>query len=185
MINPPQEVKAKFRPPRDKKMLVFVDLADVDTAQPIRGALTEALNKELIENEVARSAVPYEDLLDLSAAMDGFGMASPVKIGRELSADYVVHVTINRFTVREDDVGPLWEGHLDASVRMIDVEEGELAWPKGEARGWRVEPVKTPLADDPSPGYGPKLTADMADRMARRIAKLFYDHTARPEPEVQ
>lgn len=184
VINPPQKVEAKFEPPAEKKMLVFVDLTQVDTPQPLRGALTEAINEQLLENEVAESVVPYEDLLDLSATMDGFDRATPARIGRELEAEYVCHVLVHRFTVKEDEVGPLWEGHLDVSVSMVDVEEGEIAWPKGEDGGWRLRPIKTPLTDDPSPDFGPKLTGDLANRMADRIAKLFYDHRAVVEPEL-
>ncbi len=174
---PPQKVKALYTPPKDKKILVFVD--DVHsqvTYQPVKAELTDRLNAKLTDRKIAGSTIPYRNLAHLAVTGEGFDAMRVVEVGRHLGADLVLYVHIDKFSLRDDEQGPLWRGRLGATIRMVDVEKGRL-WPLDSPAGYAVPTVEPPPVDDSSPSYGAKLAKDMAEEMAERIACCFYDHT--------
>lgn len=173
---PPQKVKALYKPPEKKKYLVFVDdLRQEMTYEPVKRQLTRQLNKQLIEHKIAKEVVPYERLVNLSVATPEFNSLSVPTVGRKLKADVVLYVEITKFSVRDDEVSPLWHGVLAVSVKIVDPEVGRI-WPEDRESGYPVDQVETPLTDDPSPSYGVELSGILAKDMADKIVKMFYDH---------
>ena len=171
---PPQEVKAEFKLPKDKKVLVFVDdmLHEVNYA-PIKGDLTEKLNSQLAEHKIAANTIPYEQVQDLAARGD-FNRLAVKEVGEKLGADVVIYVDIERFSLKENEASPLWRGELAGSVRVVDVKVGRL-WPTDREK-YPVPAVETPPTENASKTYGAELSRLLAEKLADRIAKLFYDH---------
>ncbi len=187
VLAPPQKIKAVYRPPKGKRILVFVD--DIErplSYNPIKGDLTRKINRRLEEAGVAAETVPYEKMLDFIAATPNFNHlpVSVAAVGRKLGADLVIYVHIDRFSLKDEEkVGTLWHGRFHARVRVVDVREGVL-WPKDRPKaGFVVPAIETPDTPDSSPTFGTKLSEELAERMAERIAMLFYDHRKPPEPE--
>ena len=173
---PPQKVRALYEPPADKKLLVFVDdMLNPVSYEPVKGELTKRLNRQLTEHKVVAQTVTYEEILDLMAATPNFNELTVTEIGQKLKADVVVYVYIDEFTLKESEASPLWRGRMRATVRVVDVELGRL-WPEDRPTGHSVKPVETPGASHPSPTYGTDLSKILAEKMAERIAKLFYTH---------
>ena len=174
---PPQKVDAVYKPPEGKKVLVFVD--DIRYRldyEPIKRDLTEQLNRSLVEHKIASKTIPYRRVVDLMAATPGFYELRVSDIGRRLGAELVLYVESEKFTVKESEASPLWKGELQASVLIMDVGRGEPIWPKDRGR-YPVGPVRLRAVQDPSPTYAAQVARKLADRMADRITKLFYDHT--------
>ena len=184
---PPQKVKAVYQPPKGKKMLVLVDdIRNPVSYEPVKRELTERLNRQLEENKVAAQTVPYQSVLDLVTASTSFHELSVVDVGQKLGADLVLYVHVDRFSVKDDEASPLWQGRLEATVRMVDVQRGlaekrPRLWPEDRDEGYVVEPVETQPESHPSENYGEQLAETMAEQMADRIAKLFYDHEVRAQ----
>lgn len=174
---PPEKIKAVYHPPKGKKVLVFVDdIKRPVSYSPIKGELTRLLNRRLTEANVAAETVPYEKMLDLVAATPDFNHLPVATVGRRLGAELVVYVHIDKFSLKEEEIGTLWQGRFEASVRVVDVRKGVL-WPKDRPMdGFDVPPIKTPATIEVSPTYGRKLSQELAEKMAERIAFLFYDH---------
>lgn len=173
---PPQKVDALYKPPSGKKILVFVDdMLNPVCYEPIKAELTQLLNRRLIANKVAAEVVPYQDMLTLVAATLQFNRLAVTEVGQRLGADIVLYVKIDRFSLKDNEMVPLWQGRLHATVRMVDVEFGRL-WPEDRLEGYPVRPVVPPAETSPLSRYGEVLSKKLANQMADRIAKLFYDH---------
>jgi hypothetical protein len=93
---------------------------------------------------------------------------------------------LDDFSLREEgaDISILWRGKLGVAVSITDVKTGDLLWPEGETAGMTVKPVETPTETHSSPNHGEELTAALAEAMADRVAKLFYEHDVTPEDEM-
>ncbi|MCK4603039.1 MAG: hypothetical protein KAU28_11270 [Phycisphaerae bacterium] len=174
---PPQKVEALYKPPKAKKILVFVDdITNPISYEPVKRKLTEKLNEQLLEHEVAAKTIDYEKLLDLISVAPSFNELGVVQVGRKLGADIVLYVNIEEFALKEDPEGPLWRGTLRASVRMVDVQaKSPQLWPT-DRDNYPVGEVQTPATDDSSPTYGVEVARMLAEQMADKVAKLFYDH---------
>ena len=178
VATPPPKIPPVYKPPQGKTILVLVDdLRSPVHYQPIKRELAERLNRKLVGNKVARRTIDYERLVDFIAATPSFNRMPVGSIGRQLGADLVLYVEIRRFSLKDEQVVPLWRGRLATSARIVDVREG-LLWPKDRAprEGFPVPPVETTPTHDTSVTYGEKLSEELAEKMADRIARLFYEH---------
>jgi|GEM_PF-861736 len=172
-----EKVPPAFEPPKDRKVLVFVDDPYYRVEyEPLKGLLTEGIVSRLEKNEVAREFVSYDKLLNLMDATPDFNRMRVSQVGSRLGADYVIYVQVESFSLRDGEENPLWHGKLKTSVRVVGAD-GERLWPKDRGReGHPVKELDMPEVQDASPTYGAELSRIMADIMADRIAKLFYEH---------
>ena len=176
VFRPPKKVEALYRPPEGKKILVFVDdLWGPVGYEQIKGKLTERLNEQLMEHGVAQRTVPYRLILRLKAATPEFDGLAVSQVGQRLGADLVLYVHIDRFSLKDNEVSPLWHGRMEVTVRMVDVETGRL-WPKDRQAGYAVKPIENPTESHPSSTYEIDLAESLAKQTADRIARLLYDH---------
>ncbi len=179
---PPRKVKPLYVLPSGKKILVFVDdIRNPVSYTPVKGQLTDTLNRLLLEHEVAAEIVPYEDFLGLMAAMPEFNELGIVNVGDRLHADLVLYIHLDEFSLKDNEATPLWTGRMRSKVRLIDVQKGLLKrearlWPEDRPDGYPVKPIELPPTTHPSPRYGEDLAKILADKMAERIARFFYEH---------
>jgi hypothetical protein len=181
-LSPPKTVKAVFQPSKGKKVLVFVDdlRLNYDPRQPgssetMKKELTTRLNKEILDNKVARETIPYDRLSDLAGEPTFRRMRIP-NIGKRLGADLVVYVEIHKLTLRESPDSPLYRGTLNVGVKIVDVERGRL-WPTDRPdKGYAVDYTEPHVSEDLSVTYAVVVTKRLAARVARRVARLFYKH---------
>lgn len=178
----PEKIKAVYEPPKDKKILVFVDdLANPLSYEPIKRALSEKLSKLLVENKVAAEVVDYEQLLNLSMADEKFNQLGAWNIGRKLGADIVVFIEVKSFHLREKEYEDteLWQGSFGTEVRVIDCnapKDNVRLWPTDREKGFPVGPLETEPQDDSSAHRGVSIANELAEKMADKIDKLFHDH---------
>ena len=179
-LTPPQKIKPLYTLPADKKVLVFVD--DVQSPvsfPPVKRDLAEAIGRELLAQKVAAATIPYERVLDLMAAEKKFNDLGVANVGRKVGADVVLYVEIRSFKLREQEGSPLWEGQISTSIRVVDAwattNKTARLWPQ-DTTDHPIGPVGMPVKEDPNVEYGAELSKSLANRMADRVAKLFYEH---------
>ncbi len=172
---PPRKVPALYKPDKHMPMLVFVD-DTLNTAEVelVKGPLARRLGELLKDRGVVDETIPYERILQLMAAESTFEQMPIAQAGKRLGARTVLYVSVDRFIVQEYAT-PLWQGEMETTVRVVDVEEGRL-WPKDQLQGYRVGKVEIPACEETGVGYESTLTRQLADMMAERIVELFCDH---------
>jgi len=148
-------------------MLVFVDDA-VGTGQveSVKGPLSRRLSQLLKDRGVVTETVSYERLLQLMATEGAFERMPVAQVGQRLGAGTVLYVSVDRFAL-EQYAGQLWQGRLETTVRVVDVQEGRL-WPKDQPRGYPVGQVEIPASEAPGADYESTLARRLADMMAER-----------------
>lgn len=174
----PEKVEPVCSIPPDARMLVLVsdlELSESVDCAAIKRDLTDSLNKQLLAHEVAAEVVPYEELLELVADEPVFNQMSFGDIGNRLDADLVLYVRLKQFKLKDTDVGPSWHGELDVQVKLVD-QDNHTLWPLDQPLGYAVGPVVVSGRQESSETYGVKLTEELAEEMANRIAKLFYEY---------
>ncbi|MGA2266088.1 MAG: hypothetical protein ABSH10_06615 [Phycisphaerae bacterium] len=175
-LSPPEKVKALYKPPEGKKILVFVDdVLNPVTYEPIKGELTEQINEKLVMHKIAASTVPYDRLTQLRSETPNFDRLSVAEVGQKLNVDLVLYVHIDKFSLR-DETNLLWQGRIQTTVRLVDVIAGRL-WPQDQPEGYSLPAVELPPVDNSSGGYEVQVAKDLASQMADHIAEVFYDHT--------
>lgn len=178
---PRAKTDAQFELPRDKHVLVFPDdLAYRLQYPPLKRILAEKLNKHLLQHHLAAGTVEYEKLAQLKHRVGdrwtdvrpgGMGVA---QVTRELQADLAIYVDIREFRLKDRSGDPVWKARFTVLVKVVGAD-GRRLWPTDRKDGRELS-VETPLLTDDSEGFGITLTDDVADRMADKIAKLFYRH---------
>ncbi|MBI5722860.1 MAG: hypothetical protein HZA50_02800 [Planctomycetes bacterium] len=180
---PPTPVEAKYRIEKGKKIFAFVDDSrNIAPSGRIKNRMATSLNKQLTDNNVAASTVPHERLTNLMLSTPDFNNLSVSEIGRKLGADVIICVKLEKFSLKDEPVATLWNPRFETSVKVVDNRGGRL-WPDGEYN-YSVEPVELPSQDRNDPNFAEELTNMLADKMADRIAKLFYNHKKPFEEEA-
>lgn len=176
-FQPPKEYKAEYRLPPGKKVLVFVDDFRRPVGHPpIKEKLTDQINKLLVEHKVAAETMLYDKLDDLAHSERDFNRMPIPNVGRRLGADLVVYVEIRKFSLKENEQSPLWQGQMDVNVKVVDSAAGLLWPPKDQPGGYPVTYADSKPSEDLSPTYGQVVCDRMAEKLGRKIARLFYDH---------
>lgn len=177
MTEPPKTIPAEYKPPFDRKVLVFVDDMKLPVSyEQIKTDLADRLNVQLLEHRVASKVIPSENLQNFVAMTPKFNQLSVAEVGKELGADLVLYVEIIRFSLRDSDFTPVWQGRLATSIRWVDVKSTKRLWPTDRLDGFDVPLLETPTVENSSPSYGAEIARQLAEEMASQIAWKFYDH---------
>lgn len=172
---PPQKVKPIFEMPKDQKVLVFVDSDRPLSFEPIKGMLTDNLNKQLLDHKIAASVVSRNRLLDVLDEPREH-MLSNAEVGQKVGADLVLYIKIEKFSVKDDEASPLYVGRLSVTARLIDVKNLKRIWPTDQNEHV-VQPLELNPVDESSPSYGNVVATALAEGMSDRLAKFFYEYT--------
>jgi hypothetical protein len=184
VTTPPNSIPPLYQLPKESTVLVLVDDPQQLAARtPAKPELIRELNRQLVEHEVAKKTVPLKLIMQTAAVTPDFNHLRAVDVGRKLEADFVIHVDITEFRLKDDPIGSIWEGRLAANVKVYDSEEGRV-WPTDRPDGYPVQPAIHPTTEDFSSDYGNRLAVKLAREMAGNIAKLFYEHPGQEHHEL-
>lgn len=145
-------------------------------AQHIR--LRSQLNKEKIKLLPTSQVRSQQNKLGLSKG------ASPVEVGKQLQADFVIYLEIEAISLYEKkSYGDLYRGHADIAISVYDLDK-----PEGEQkvfdRPYRCEyPGSHPR--DASSLSVIQFRALFLNRMAREISKMFVAYPADERTEME
>ncbi|MBS3820342.1 MAG: hypothetical protein GVY16_06940 [Planctomycetes bacterium] len=181
---PPNTIPPHYQLPQGSTVLVLVDDPQQRaTRTPAKSELIRALNKQLVEHDVAKKTIALKRIMQTAAVTPNFNHLRAVDIGRKLEADFVIHVSITEFSLKDDPIGHIWEGRLATNVKVYDVEEGRV-WPTDRPDGYPVEPADHPTTENFASDFGNRLAVKLAREMADNISKLFYEHPGQEHHEL-
>ncbi len=174
-----QKVEAQFRLAKES-ILILVDDAAMRVDWPLtRTYLFDALAQELLDNKAAAKIIPRQTLDGLRQSVDDFEKRGCREIGEMAGARQVLWIEVQDFLAEEEVTEADVAAYFSVSVKVINVLEKERRtrvrlWPpspQGELvsasmTGSEVSIAKTKDA----------IAKDLAERLAIKIAKFFYDH---------
>ena len=180
---PPERIKPVYEPPKDKKVLVLVEERGAAVTYHIKKELTQRVSVKLREHKLARETIGYDQVQDLAASRD-FSQLNPAQVGAKLGADLVLCVKIEDFALKDNIYSPLWQARLATSVWFVEVAKGVRLWPAElpQNTGYSLPLVEFKQAENAPPPDGDTVIRTMAEQMADRIVKLFYEHSEEGNP---
>jgi hypothetical protein len=182
----PPTQPAMFALDRDRPTVVFVDdRASVLPRRTLRQSIAQTVQNELLGHNALKTVIDSKSIAAL-AARDAADQPSDITtLGKAVSAEVVIYVSLDRFGVSPD--GQVNQPFADARVKVLDITRPEpRLWPEdreGYAIGL-VMPQKR--ADLPKTASGiAALQEDTARVLGEHIAQVFYKHetTVRPSRE--
>ncbi len=106
----------------------------------LRRELTERINNYLVEKVKLgpNDIIDYEQLSDFRAKRVNYNMMTEAQIGGALSADLVLIVVLDGFSMAKLPDVDYYNGELGCQVILLDVESGKKLWPQETAKLIRV-----------------------------------------------
>jgi len=187
----PDKIPAVHTLEPTRPTVVFVD--DRDNRLPrrtLRMVIAEEATRLLLENK-ALTTTPAGEVAAIdgraaitAASRDRFGEPMSVAaIGNACSADVVIHVVFETFTLSTD--GSTFAPSARLRVKIIDAANQKRLFPPGnDAVGYPLDvALKQRLTDMPSSSGGVLQAQEvLAKECGRAVAELFYEHaTASPD----
>ncbi|MBC04627.1 MAG: hypothetical protein CMJ34_15195 [Phycisphaerae bacterium] len=165
---------------RQASTAVFID--DSENKFPrtsLRGVLGVEITQLLIDNKVmpASMFVDARDMIGLVRAIETNGRrASIERIGREAGVEQVIYVKLEGFSLTLDGVTP--RPTAVCSVKVLDLAAGTRVFPLDDSKG--RETVGQLREVDPArfDAFAKMriIEDDLAVRLGRNVAQLFYEH---------
>jgi hypothetical protein len=179
LFGPPREQKAELKLPPGR-LAVLVETVQPEEYNPVFvTALYDKLVAIFREEKLKPTFVPLDDVLELRRKNPDFPKWSLQKVGRELEADFVLAISIDRLQVREKPDMPVLDPAVRLHMKLISPDR-----PAAEARLWpsptqdregREVVVRRPTKDASHPGEVDAEMAKLARDLAFQVAAPFYD----------
>jgi hypothetical protein len=168
----PPDVPAKYVPDKTKPMLVLVENYEHQSAGAAASdLLAHYLARDLQDHQIA----PVVSLEELQALRDAkgaeFARMSITAIGKELGAAQVLYVQLHSSDVTPLQGGESFTGQSAATVKVVDVGDGNTLWPTEISAGYAVVAhvqVGAANAQDPQ-----DVRRQLNLKLSEQISKLF------------
>jgi len=176
-----QKIDAKFRLTRGPVLILIDDPQGRVDWPPALSALSDQLGEQLVQHGAAARVVPRQTLDQVRQTETEFERRGCREIGELCGAEQVLWVQAQDFVAEEQFFDPSNAAYFVATVKVINVAEKTSRsrvrlWPESPEgqlvqatlNGNQVAIAKTKGA----------IAGELATQLARRIARLFYDHRA-------
>ena len=171
----PEETSQAQYDLKNKSLLVLVDAKDpglLSEFPRLESAMTTRIGKELADHQACGPLVPARSLDNARRAEPGFAQWSVAQVGKYFNVDYVMHVEILEFRLRDAPGSNVYHGYTEATVRLVSPETGEQVWPVlADARLVAGETQPDVVTEE----RGEQETI-LIDGLSDKIARLFYTY---------
>ncbi len=177
ILEGPPKIPAQTKLDDDRATVLFIDdRSSVVPRRSLRVIMGQQAEEDMIANRVidADKMIAAQSTLRAAMTEDADEPMSVADLGRAVGAEVVVYVSIDAWTLTRD--GASYSPTVAARVKVIDAESRARIWPDTE-RGFpfRVQPQTSPTDIPSSSSERAGAEADLAKRVGRTIAKLFYE----------
>jgi hypothetical protein len=186
-VTPEQKNKADYKITPTRLAILIDDPYGSLPRLELRARIHSTLTSELTVNKVPATVVPMAEIGRVEQNNRDFDKLSIRAVGEQVHADQVLYVSILSFTTGEEAKHGLYLGKARAQVKICSTERKPAVriWPPS-GDGYIVE-VQQP--SEQTEEWGNARAAELygqtvADRLAKRIAMLFYDHSAEGEGDL-
>jgi hypothetical protein len=179
-----QQVDAEFTLSEGPVLILVDDFEERLTWAPARDYIAEALAKQLREHQAAQKVISPETLKQCRRTRTDFDDLKCTQVGRLVGADQVLWLEVNDFLAEEEVHEATQAASVSVTVRVINPHEQKdrakvRLWPTD--REGKLVSVKLSPNDVNRLKTKDAIAGELADKLAKEIAKLFYKHPAQEE----
>jgi hypothetical protein len=101
---------------------------------------------------------------------------NPEELAKEVGADYVVHIDLDRFTLREENSPSLWRGNILGKViafQIVDVGGQQAAQRVFEREYTSLYPKHNPISEQQKSLK--MFSKEYLDQVSAELARMFHD----------
>ena len=166
--------KALFDLPKDKRVLVLVDVRPELTVPPTFAiTLGDRISSYLFRNKATDKLVGQDRLLDLRRDDARFRKMGVADIAATVDADVVIVAYVVSLDVGTSTDGTVTQGAALVTVKVVD-RSGDRLWP-GDAAGTRVEARVDPaFASDRDKA---QVYKELGDLLTVRVGRMFHKYS--------
>jgi len=161
-------------------LLVFVDDYNEVLNSPVAARqLFDELSQELLHQGAAKKIIPLETIDGIRQSRADFGSLSAREIGELAGADQVLWVEVLDFLGEEHVFNASNAAYFRVSVRVLNPRETKR---RSRVRLWPINPSGEQVATSLTGARVVELKTQtaiskaLAEDLAAKIAKLFYEH---------
>jgi hypothetical protein len=184
---PEQKNKADYKMPPARLAILIDDPYGSLPRSDLRVRIHSALTTELTVNKVPASVVPMAEVARLEQSNRDFDKMSIRAVGEQVHADQVLYVSILNFSAGDDAKHGVYLGKARAQVKICSTERKPAVrtWPpSGDGYIVEVQQQMEQTEEWGNAGAADLYNQTIADRLAMRIAMIFYDHSAEAEADL-
>lgn len=164
---------------RERATVVFIDdRASVLPRRSLRQSIAQQVQNNLLGQNVVKTVIDSKSIAALAARDPADKPSDIMTLGKAVSADIVIYVSLDRFGISPD--GQVLQPFADARVKVLDVtKEQPRVWPD-DREGHSVSLIMPQRRGD-MPKNASALAAEqerLAQVLGDNIAKVFYKHEA-------
>jgi hypothetical protein len=171
---PEDTVEAEYKL-EGKSVLVLVDVKDPAMAAEyprVDVELADQIGRALQEKKASGPVVPGRSVQTARRAEPEFPRWSVAQVGQYFNVDYVLHVEVMEFRLKDSLNSNVFRGYAETSVRLVSPETGEQVWPVlAAARLLSAETMPDQTADDAA-----QQESILTEGLAGKIARHFYTY---------
>jgi len=159
----------------NRSLVILVDTKDTGLAAEfprIEISLADALAKVLAEKKACGPIVPAHSVEAVRRSEAGFAGWSVAQVGEYFNTDYVLHVELFEFRLKDNPSSNVYRGYAEAAVRLVSPDSGEQVWPV-LAAARLVKGETLPDADPEETGQQERV---LVEGFAEKIARHFYTY---------
>jgi hypothetical protein len=183
-VTPEAKNKAEYTIPPVRLAILIDDPYGALPREELRMQLHSTIASQLAANKVPATIVPLVDMARVEQGNREFDRMSIRAIGEQVQADEVLYISILSFTTGEEAKHGVYRGGAKAQVKVCSTERKAAVrlWPP-TGDGYTLEVLQP---NEMTEEWGSKQAVDLyantiADRLAKRIAMLFFEHSAETE----
>jgi hypothetical protein len=187
LLSPRQTQKAEYKLPEGTLAVVIENTRPQEESPVFDRALYDKLAEVFRDQKVKSALTPFDAVADLRRAHADFNTWSIQRVGRELKADQVLYVQIQRLVFRERPDHPVLTPAVSVRVKLIGVERAAgdaRVWPKGEEDG-RTITVTRPTEEAGGAEAIDVAATKLARDTGQKIAEFFYDVDLEQKPQPE
>lgn len=179
------KVKPEFEPDEDKPLLVLVDDSTLALDDPSLPTFVAALiGQQLVQEKAVKTVIPPEKIAAYAQQRaDNFRRTPIDQVGRDLGAEQVIYVNLIKAGLNMEPgvVRP----DATAKVRLIDAKTGQRLFPLNipDGRTVNVAIKARPATGENMRGESTVIRRELAQRLARDVARLFHKYKPRQPGE--
>ena len=158
-----------------KRVLVWVDDLSSDQRNPILSRqLAAAVGDDLLKNKAARQVVDYDRVAQFRNVNPNYPELTKAELGRELGADEVLHITIDKFKLHHEAGESFYRTSITTFSKVVDAASEKHLWPVEQAT--RHLTVTGQFSEGQGSAFEHRLIRQLCSQAAEELAVFFYDH---------